>query len=147
MNAHGNIQSLLQELGKAHKDGAFAVSSSAVPWKSPAPRSVRRTGGILHWSLRTVPLAAAAAVALMVARPSWFRSADLPELADGTPPVVPAGEAHAIIPVPEDDCVRFDFNGDGVANGHDVQGFIDGIATGRVSPQEAERFAHCIVGA
>lgn len=169
MNTNGNIQALLTELGKAHREGAFSSQPAAYPWTGSAklqlcnvaPVSNRcsdagsripsRTSRRVHWVWRTVPLAAAAAVALVVAGPSLFNSDRTRDIARNPAVVDPIGDSHTSGPVPgtivvaSNDCE--DYNGDGQVNGLDVAPLMIRISNGESQPQDAERLARCLVGA
>ena len=148
-----DLDSLLAQLGQAHRDGALASPAKAYPWRadrrSTASRSAARAGH--RWVRVAIPLAAAAAVAVLFVFPSTFGTRPDSELAqDGLAGVNPetanlfADAEPAATQGRSPDC---DYNSDGVIDGRDIQALVDRLRDSDEDPAlKAEKLQRCLLG-
>ncbi|HKQ50291.1 MAG TPA: hypothetical protein VJZ71_19615 [Phycisphaerae bacterium] len=148
-----DLDSLLAQLGQAHRDGALAPSAAAYPWRadrrSSASRSAAHAGH--RWVRVAIPLAAAAAVAVLFVLPGLFGTRSVREMAhDGPAGVNPetanlfADAEPAATQGRSPDC---DYNGDGVIDGRDIQALIDRLRDSDEDPAlKAEKLQRCLLG-
>ena len=147
------LEGLLKELGTArsagllHDRGVVEGRSVSFPWQksqtAAADTRIRVTAG---WRRVVRGLAAAACIGLVLAG-AWtlesYLSVPAKTPGQGGPlvavlqdqPVKPAASSHDIC----------DVNGDGVADGDDIQMLTNRIARGEATPQDAVAFARCAV--
>lgn len=152
MTPQANLDSLLAQLGQAHRDGALAASAKAYPWladrRSTASRSAARAGH--RWVRVAIPLAAAAAVAVLFVFPSLLGTRSVNETArNGLAGVNPetntfADAEPAATQGRSPDC---DYNGDGVIDGRDIQALVDRLRDSDEDPAlKAEKLQRCLLG-
>ena len=125
-----NLGTLLTKLGEAHQHGVFQSRVNPYPWLA-----VEHDGSLLAvrrfaWVRVAIPLAAAAAVAVLFVGPSLWsppavndqvaQNALAPDLA--AKPAPPERGTGTTTPVAVSDC---DYNHDGVVDGKDIQAMID----------------------
>ena len=149
----GNMEGWLKELGQARSQGAFEGSSGLFPWQKPEPKVLNFLHRRLAWARVAATFAAAAGVAVLFVGPSFIHH-------QGVTPVAPtvansltperSGEGHA---VPANLAVRVecDFNGDGVADGRDIQPLVDQLSRGSHgngdgSAELPPNFMSCLLG-
>jgi hypothetical protein len=141
------LEQLLGEVGQARKAGVFSTATSALPWQSPAPKQVIRFKTIRV----AIPVAAAAAVAVLFVGPTLLKPKATNQVADSSsaarlslqPTVAPQFDAFPST-ARSGDC---DYNGDGVIDGRDIQAFIDRLGTIAGNPRlEAEHLQRCLLG-
>lgn len=150
------MEQMLATLGKAHRQAAFSDDATRYPWRTTAPEAVGPTRRRFAWANVAVPLAAAAAVAVLFVGPSLWSPRALHDVAENTltvePSVKPA-EAPAIVEpagtttgkavAEADDC---DFNGDGEINGKDIQAFVSSLDdTNGDTILEAQYLQRCLL--
>ena len=141
------LEQLLGEVGQARKAGVFSSSFAAFPWQTKAQKQVVRFRAMRV----AIPVAAAAAVAVLFLGPTLFKPKATNQVADSSsaarlsvqPTVAPHFDA-----VPSTarsgDC---DYNGDGVIDGRDIQAFVDRLGTIAGNPRlEAEHLQQCLLG-
>jgi len=126
---NGNLESLLVTLGDARQAGAFDSATTSYPWQATtvSAQSPKQSWQARFW--KVVPLAAAAAVAVLFVGPSWAPEGGN-SLVQNTNDAVTGPETRNVI--------EGDFNGDGVRNGKDIQAMIEMVRTGelKMSPDE-----------
>lgn len=139
-----DIQSMLSDLGKAHRDGAFSGDAARYPWQTGKPEvtglALRRFG----WVRVAVSLSAAAVVALLFVAPSLLSTPTVDSIAKNIPvlpEVVQEGPADFVL---ADNC---DYNQDGVYDGRDIQAFNSRALEGSVEDLQLERevFLRCLM--
>lgn len=150
----GLIEGLLGTLGQAERDGVLstspAPSATGYPWEAGS-RADRPLAGRFGWVRVAVPLAAAAAVAVLFVGPSLFQTRAVQDVArDGLAFVQPAApemvaDAEAVTTASsKGEC---DFNGDGVVDGKDIQAFLDRMHDFNGDPLlQADRLQRCLLG-
>ena len=129
---NNNLESLLVTLGDARQAGAFDSATTSYPWQATtvSAQSPKQSWQARFW--KVIPLAAAAAVAVLFVGPSRT-----PE--GGTSLVQNVTEA---VPSPETrKTVEGDYNGDGVKNSMDIPVMIELMKAGKidVSPDDYAR--------
>lgn len=153
-NPQTELDGLLAQLGKAHADGAFS-GKAAYPWRadrrSTASRSVDRSAHRWSWVRVAVPLAAAAAVAVLFVLPNLSGTSAIPEIArDGLAvvnPETPNTFADAEPATSQGRAPDCDYNGDGVIDGRDIQALVDQLRdTGGDPVVKAEYLQRCLLG-
>lgn len=151
MTSHVQLEGLLGMLGEAHRDGAFQASPSGRPWIKSESRASRPVSSRLHWVRVAIPLAAAAAVAIVFVGPSLFGTSAGHEMAqDGLAAIQSdqpklLADAGTVTTAPKAaDC---DFNGDGVIDGLDIQALVNRIQDTDGDPLlQAEQLEKCLLG-
>jgi len=147
-----NMERLLATLGEAHQDGAFNSRAAGFPWQAERPVAQSHTHSRFAWAWVGGPLAAAAAVAVLFFGPDLFpaRVSDgiaktvqsnlLPQRPEALAEVTPTTTNES-----SPDCR--DYNGDGVVNGEDIQGYVDHHRDAGSSPEELQAFiSRCLLG-
>ncbi len=146
-----NMERLLATLGEAHQDGAFNSRAAGYPWQAERPVAQSHKHSRFAWAWIGGPLAAAAAVAVLFVGPDLFptRVSDgisetvqtnlLPERLEALAEVTPATTSES-----SNDCR--DYNGDGVVNGADIQGYVEYHRDIGGSPEELQAFiSRCLL--
>jgi len=128
---NSNLESLLVTLGDARQAGAFDSATTSYPWQATtvSAQSPKQSWQARFW--KVVPLAAAAAVAVLFVEPSWAPEGGN-SLVQNTNDAVTGPETRNVI--------EGDFNGDGVVNSTDMQGYIEALKSGETN-LSPERFA------
>lgn len=145
------LEGLLTTLGQAHREGAFSVAARVYPWQSAEARTATFASNRFRWVRVALPLAAAAAVAVVFVGPSLFGTRAFDEMAkDGLAAVhsdAPKTIADAEAVTTANLKVECDFNGDGVVDAMDIQALIDRIPDTNGDPLlQAERLQRCLLG-
>jgi hypothetical protein len=124
-----NLESLLATLGQAQREGAFSAPAGRYPWQVAAARNAHKQAGRFGWVRVAIPLAAAAAVAVLFVGPSLMKSRSGRELAKSSPIALPSETAQHMADAGKStsnaatfDC---DYNGDGKVDGLDIQAFVN----------------------
>ena len=145
------IENLLTELGGAHQEGVFSSTTKRYPWRAVEPEAAGLTHRRLAWVRVGVPLAAAAAVAVLFVGPNLFDAGAVREIAEDLPVTVLSekpetlADAEAVVTTAE--TVECDYNGDGEIDGRDIQAFLDRSRdTGGEQDLEAAFFQQCLLG-
>lgn len=149
MNTDRNMENLLVTLGQARREGAFSTSS-ACPWKAAASHRSERSAGRFGWARIAVPLAAAAAVAVLFVAPN-LRNSRQSQTASNSPISLPSETANQLADAgqPQASAATFDcdYNGDGVIDGRDIQAFVDRLKDIHGDPRmQAEFLQRCLLG-
>ena len=149
MNADRNMENLLETLGQARRDGAFS-KSAACPWQATASKRSERTTRRLGWVRAIVPLAAAAAVAVIFVGPNLMKSRQS-QTALNSPISLPSETANQLADAgkPQASAATFDcdYNGDGVIDGRDIQAFVERLKDVHGDPRmQAEYLQRCLLG-
>ena len=148
-----DLDSLLAQLGQAHRDGALVSSAKGYPWRadrrSSASRSAARAGH--RWVRVAIPLAAAAAVAVLFVFPNPFGTRSVNQMArdslTGVNPETTISFADAEPAVGRGRSPDCDYNGDGVIDGRDIQALIDRLRDSDEDPVlKAEKLQRCLLG-
>ncbi len=130
---NGNLESLLVTLGDARQAGAFDGATTSYPWQATtvSAQSPKQSWQARLW--KVVPLAAAAAVAVLFVGPSWAPEGSGSPIVQNTIDSVTGPETCKTI--------EGDFNGDGVKNGKDIPVMIEMMRNGEItmSPDEYAR--------
>lgn len=152
MTKHSDIQSLLDQLGEAHRNGAFSSQSPRYPWQTETPEASSLPRHRFGWVRVAVSLAAAAAVAVLFVVPSLSNSpsvtnTDVTRIAAGVPTDVSSellsSDSIVVADAGDDGC---DYNGDGVVNGKDIAAFMVRIQEGDEDVQsKTERLSECLL--
>ncbi len=141
-----NMEHLLAELGRAHQDGALQGNATRYPWLADKVATQSRKPRRSSWIWVGGPVAAAAAVAVLFVVPDLFPTSR---------PVVPTGHHHIVDAEDGSGCgsLEFDFNGDGVVDGRDIQALTEtrheaiGDPTAeREYKRKAEGLNRCLLG-
>lgn len=145
------LEGMLTTLGQAHRDGAFAAVSKAYPWQAAEPRAAKLSANRFRWVRVAMPLAAAAAVAVVFVGPSLFGTRAFDDMAKDGIAAVQSESPKTIVDAEAVTTARLkvecDFNGDGVVDGMDIQAFIDRIPDANGDPLlQAERLQRCLLG-
>lgn len=139
---HDDIQSWLNDLGTAHREGAFSSDAARYPWRTAQLEVTGLTQRRFAWVRVAVPLAAAAVVALLFITPSLLNTPTVDGLAKNIPalPEVQKTPNDVVLA----DC---DYNGDGVYDGRDIQAFNSKALEGSVEDIQLERdvFLRCLM--
>ncbi len=146
------MEHMLAALGKAHREGAFTREATPCPWRAAEPEVTGLTHRRFRWASVAVPLAAAAAIAVLFVGPSLWSPRAVHEVAEknlandplAKPAEVPAA-VEAVTTTPEDvDC---DYNGDGRVDGRDIQALVNKLRDADGDPiLEAEQLQRCLLG-
>src|SRR5438105_2846863 len=145
------LESLLETLGQARRDGVFSASASQYPWQVAAAQKADRRTAQFGWLRVAVPLAAAAAVAVLFVAPSLQKSRSVAPIA-GSLNINPSSEtaqhmADAEKSLPSAATFDCDYNGDGVIDGRDIQAFMDHLKDIHGDPsQKADYLQKCLLG-
>ncbi len=151
MTPQTGLDGLLVELGKAHRDGAFSSQAAAYPWladrRSRASRSVHRWS----WIRVAIPLASAAAVAIVFVVPNFLGTRAVQDMArDGLSVVqteTPKTFADAEPATSQGRAPDCDYNGDGVIDGRDIQALVDQLRDADGDPLvKADHLQRCLLG-
>ncbi len=139
-----DIQRLLNNLGKAHRDGAFSSDPARYPWQTAKPEVTGLARRRFAWARVAVPLSAAAVVAILFVAPSLLNTPAVDSLAKNIPvlpEVVQEGSAEVVL---AENC---DFNHDGVVNARDISAFNRRALEGSVEDLqlEEEAFLRCLL--
>ncbi len=150
------IESLLGELGRAQRESAFSSDSERYPWRMDEPVAESRSHRHFGWARVAVPLAAAAAVAVLFVGPSLFETNGVHEMSELTVPSVVSNpmDVSAEMPAVDDsaattaEAVDCDYNGDGRIDGQDIQAFLDRATAGADGDLELETefLQRCLLG-
>lgn len=147
------MEHLLAELGRAARDGAFEASATMYPWRTAEPEAPRFTHRRFAWVRVAVPLAAAAAVAVLFVGPSLRSPEVVREVAENVAatdsstakPEQPAAVEDAVPTT--DETLDCDYNGDGRVDGNDIQAFVNLLRNTKGDPiLEAEHLQRCLLG-
>lgn len=150
-STHNTLQAMLGTLGEAREAGCFAAAAG-FPWQSPQAKVTGLLRRRMAWVRVGLPLAAAAAVAVVFVGPSLVRTVNTVDrtsvmIPTGTQPLEVAELATAGPAATSATAENCDYNGDGVVDGRDIQAFIDRLRDGRGDPQlEAEALQRCLLG-
>lgn len=140
-----NMERLLATLGEAHQAGAFNSRAAGFPWQAERPVAQSHAHSRFAWAWIGGPLAAAAAVAVLFVGSDLFstRVNDgiaktvqthlLPQRPEALAEVTPTTTSES-----SNDCR--DYNGDGLVNGEDIQGYVDYHRDTGGSPEELQAF-------
>ncbi len=153
MTHRDDIQGWLVQLGKAHREVAFSSDAARYPWQTAELQANRPTHRRFAWVRVAVPLAAAAAVAVLFVVPSVFTGqAAEPSVDVVAEAVTPEGPKATIavaggLTAPCDDYRGDgDYNGDGVVDGRDIQAHMDCVRrSGGDVGLETARFLHFLL--
>ena len=145
-----NMELLLAKLGKAHQAGLFRAEAGTYPWQTAERDGSHLAIRRLAWARIAVPLAAAAAVAVLFVGPMLWNSQATHEVAMNVPasdldatPASPVATESAPAPVAAESC---DYNDDGVVDGKDIQAFLDRLQDFDGDPLlEAEFLQRCLL--
>ncbi|MFH1419968.1 MAG: hypothetical protein ABII12_16970 [Planctomycetota bacterium] len=137
------METLLETLGKARRDGAFSSDAAQYPWQADQAKVISVAHRRLAWVRVAVPLAAAAAVAVLFVGPSLFETPAVEELAEtihtSVLPVHPEVLAEAPDQSPTTaETVDCDYNGDGRVDGRDIQAFLSRVQEDAAGDLEIE---------
>ncbi len=140
-----DIQRLLNNLGKAHRDGAFSGDAARYPWQTAKPEVTGLARRRFAWARVAVPLSAAAVVAILFVAPSLLNTPAVDSIARNLPVLnedVQKGPADVVL---AEFC---DYNQDGVSNGRDIQAFLKSRtleSSGEELRFEKEFFIRCLL--
>lgn len=145
------LDALLATMGEAHRNGVFAVRPASYPWKSAATKRADRHERRFGWVRVALPLAAAAAVAVVFVAPSLMTSRRVQQIAGNLPVHLPSESAKQMADAEKSttsaatfDC---DYNGDGVIDGRDIQSFVERLNEMHGDPgRQAEYLQRCLLG-
>lgn len=147
-----NMETMLVALGKAQRDGVFPPAAARYPWQAESREVTSLGRGPMRWVKVAIPLAAAAAIAVLFVGPSLFESTAVNEIAQSIPATVMPSEPEALAeaqPVATTSAQTFDcdYNGDGQIDGRDIQAFVDRLETSGGDMQlRKEYLRHCLLG-
>ncbi len=146
------MEQMLATLGEAHRQGAFSDDAAAYPWRTVAPEASSPTRRRFAWANVAVPLAAAAAVAVLFVGPSLWNSQAVIDVAQNPVTVESSVKPAEVPPAVEpatpttDEAVDCDFNGDGQINGKDIQAFVSSLEeVGADTILEAQYLQQCLL--
>ena len=145
-----NLEQYLAKLGKAHQNGIFNSDAGQYPWQNAGRDGSHLTIRRLAWVRVAVPIAAAAAVAVLFVGPALWNSPASHEVAmnvlahdvavKAAAPVF-TGSAPTTV-----EAVSCDYNGDGAIDGKDIQAFVDRIQDSDGDPiLQAEYLQRCLL--
>lgn len=145
------LEGMLNTLGQAHRDGALAASPKGLPWVAVKQQAKPAATDHFRWVRVALPLAAAAAVAVVFVGPSLFGTRAVLDMAQDGIAVVQPGQPETVADAgavtTASTKVECDFNGDGVVDGMDIQAFIDRLQDTAGDPLlQAERLQRCLLG-
>jgi hypothetical protein len=146
------MERMLETLGMARRDGAFSDQAARYPWQTAGVHEAKSPHRRLKWVGVALPLAAAAAVAVLFVWPSLFESTAVNEIAGNIPATVMPNKPEALaeaqpVVAPSAHTIDCDFNGDGVIDGRDIQAYIDRVReTGGNLELEREYLRQCLLG-
>ena len=147
------LHQMLERLGQAHRDGVFSASSSSYPWQRPALKVTGLESRRTAWVRVGLPLAAAAAVAVVFVGPNLFNTRKTVERIAANVPTpnktVELAElaGSAAVTTGTEESVQCDYNGDGTIDGRDIQAFVDRLSDIGGNPRlEAEYLQRCLLG-
>jgi hypothetical protein len=146
------LEAMLETVGRAHRAGAFSADAARLPWQGDSRETVRLTHRRLAWVRVAVPLAAAAAVAVLFVGPSLFETTAVDEITGTIPSVVMPDQPEAFAeaeptPTTAQTLHECDYNGDGRVDGKDIQAFVNRVQdTGGDLELETEKFQRCLLG-
>jgi hypothetical protein len=151
MNQIRNMEDTLATLGQARQAGVFSTASAAYPWKTAATRRADQTARRFGWVRVAVPLAAAAAVAVLFVGPNLMKSRQVQDIAQTSPINLPSATANQMADAgkPATSAATFDcdYNGDGVVDGRDIQAFVNRLKDMQGDPLlQAEYLQRCLLG-
>ncbi|MFO0974444.1 MAG: hypothetical protein U1A27_13535 [Phycisphaerae bacterium] len=126
------IHDSLTELGQAEAAGVFAQPAAGLPWERSTSRRLLFHG--TRWVRVAIPLAAAAALAIVFVGPSFRHKPSAP----------PAGSTTALVVTADRDAS--DCNGDGAVNGLDIECFVRQNAGSRTAALQAEVLTRRLLG-
>jgi hypothetical protein len=146
-----NLESLLRTLGQARRDGVLSASAGRYPWQATAVRESQRRASRFGWVRVAIPLAAAAAVAVLFVAPSLMKSRQVSEVAGNLAANLPSTTAQQVADAEKSrssaatfDC---DYNGDGVVDGRDIQAFLNRLQDmPGAAEKKAEYLQKCLLG-
>lgn len=145
------MERMLNLLGKAHREGAFSGDAARYPWRTAEPEVASLTPRRFAWARVAVPLAAAAAVAVLFLGPPLWTPQAVNEVAEGTLDtgnILKPDQPVVVQPVAETaEAVDCDYNGDGQVDGRDIQAFVDSLKDTSGDPNlEVEYLQRCLLG-
>lgn len=148
---NSQMEHLLAQLGKAHREGAFSDAAARYPWRTAEPEATGPARRRFAWSHVAVPLVAAAAVAVVFLGPTLWSPHTVLEVAQNDLAIdalaKPELPASAQPTATTSNVVECDYNGDGCVDGKDIQAFVETVqGTGRDSRREAEYLQRCLLG-
>ncbi len=146
-----NLESLLATLGEAHQAGAFKGDAARYPWQLDRVEAQSPGHTRFAWFWVGAPLAAAAAVAILFVGPHFFSQQAARKIAmtvqNNLQPVQPELHVAEAVPTSRSSINCRDYNGDGVVDGGDIQGFVDHLRDTGGDPQAKEEFIQrCLLG-
>ncbi len=144
------LERILTLLGEADRDGAFSGGGNRYPWRTAEPEAASLSHRRFAWARVAVPLAAAAAVAVLFVGPSLWSPQLVHEVAENIldadgilKPVQPAVADPVATTTESGDC---DYNGDGHVDGKDIQAFVSSLKDVGGDPLlEAEYLRRCLL--
>jgi hypothetical protein len=144
------LERILTLLGEADRDGAFSGGGDRYPWRAAEPEATSLSHRRFAWARVAVPLAAAAAVAVLFVGPSLWSPQVVHEVAENSldtdgilKPVQPAVPVAVATTREGGDC---DYNGDGHVDGKDIQAFVTSLKDVGGDPMlEAEYLRRCLL--
>ncbi len=152
MSPHNDsIEALLSRLGKAHQDGAFELASAGYPWQSRGAVDTVVRHRRLSWLRVAVPLAAAAAIAVLFVGPSLFEGTAVDDIAQNIQPTVMPAQPEAFaeaqpVATTSAQTIDCDYNGDGRIDGQDIQAFVSRLAESGGNPElEQDYLRRCLL--
>lgn len=125
-----SIETLLSRLGKARREGAFQHATAGYPWQSGGTGETVVRHRRLGWLRVGMPLAAAAAIAVLFVGPSLFEGTAVDNIAQNIQPTVMPAQPEAFaeaqpVSTTSAQTIDCDYNGDGRIDGQDIQAFVD----------------------
>ncbi|MFQ5502672.1 MAG: hypothetical protein ACE5EQ_10295 [Phycisphaerae bacterium] len=152
-----NLESLLATLGEAHQAGAFKSDAARYPWQLERVEAQSPGHRRFAWFWVGGPLTAAAAVAILFVGPHFFSQQAARKIAmtvqTNLQPVQPKLHVAEVVPTTRSSIASRssincrDYNGDGVVDGGDIQGFVDHLRDTGGDPQTKEEFVQrCLLG-
>jgi hypothetical protein len=145
------LQAMLGTLGEARRAGCFSAAAG-FPWQASEAKVTGLLRRRMSWVRVGLPLAAAAAVAVLFVGPSLVNTRNSGDgtfavLPNGSTPVEVAELATAGPAATSAFAENCDYNGDGVVDGRDIQAFVDRMKDGEGDPiLEMEAFQRCLLG-
>lgn len=145
-----SLEAMLSTLGHARREGGFSAKATLYPWQVAA-RPASGLAGSMRWIRVALPLAAAAAVAVVFVGPGLFGNR---AVQDSSKDVLTAtlsehrdvlADAESV--TTDSKQLECDYNGDGVVDGKDIQAFLDRMQDPNGDPLlQAERLQRCLLG-
>lgn len=146
-----NLEDLMATLGQARRDGVFSASARHYPWQVAAAKKSGQRAGRFGWARVGIPLAAAAAVAVLFVAPSLMKSRQVSDVAGNLAANLPSATAQHVADAekPGSSAATFDcdYNGDGVVDGRDIQAFVNRLKDNPGDTRkQTENLQKCLLG-